>query len=332
MTHIPSSPERPYLGFGLGLRPTHYETILNERPAVDWFEIISENYLVPGGKPLHYLDRIRDRYPLVMHGVSLSIGSHDPLNRDYLRQLKALAGRIEPAWISDHLCWSGAHGVNAHDLLPLPYTEEAIRHVVARVSEVQEFLGRRILLENVSSYVTYKESEMTEWEFLREIAERADCLILLDINNIYVSGINHEFDPRVYIDAIPADRVRQFHLAGHRNLGDYIIDTHDEPVIDPVWKLYAQAVRRFGRVSAMIERDDNIPPLSELLAELDHARKIAANAQRETAASAAHLMIRVSDPTPPLPSRERDGVRGRERLGGVDPRSTLHSVETKSQA
>ena len=281
----PHDSRHSYLGFGLGLRPAHYETILNESPAVDWFEIISENYLVPGGKPLHYLDRIRDRYPLVMHGVSLSIGSNDPLNHDYLRQLKALAERIEPTWISDHLCWGGAHGINAHDLLPLPYTEEAIQHVVARVNTAQDFLGRRILLENVSSYVTYKESEMTEWEFLREIVERADCLILLDINNIYVSGFNHEFDPRVYLDAIPVERVQQFHLAGHRNLGDCIIDTHDEPVIDPVWELYAHAVRRFGRVSAMIERDDNIPPLSELLAELDHARQIAANAQHETAAS-----------------------------------------------
>src|SRR3970040_568230 len=170
--------ERPYLGFGLGLRPTHYETILNEAPAVDWFEIISENYLVPGGKPLHYLDRIRERYPMVMHGVSLSIGSQDPLNREYLKQLRTLTDRIEPEWISDHLCWTGAHGLNAHDLLPLPYTEEALPHVVARVSEVQDCPGRRILLENVSSYLTYPESEMSEWEFLREISGRADCLIL----------------------------------------------------------------------------------------------------------------------------------------------------------
>ena len=277
--------ERPCLGFGLGLRPAHYETILNESPAVDWFEILSENYLIPGGKPLHFLDRIRARYPMVMHGVSLSIGSNDPLNRDYLRQLKALAGRIEPAWISDHLCWTGVGGVNAHDLLPLPYTEEAIKHVVARIGEVQDFLGCRILMENVSSYVTYPESAMSEWDFIREIAERADCLILLDINNIYVSGFNHEFDPNDYLDAVPAKRVWQFHLAGHRNHGDYIVDTHDEPVIDPVWELYARAVRRFGQVSTMIERDDNIPPLAELLAELNQARQIAAGWRRETAAS-----------------------------------------------
>jgi uncharacterized protein len=279
--------ERPYLGFGLGLRPAHYETILNESPAVDWFEIISENYLVPGGKPIHYLERVRARYPLVMHGVSLSVGSLDPLDRKYLRQLKALADRVEPAWISDHLCWTGVGGVNAHDLLPLPYTEEAINHVVARLSEVQDFLGRRILIENVSSYVTYPESEMTEWEFLREIVERADCRILLDINNIYVSSFNHEFDPRTYLEAIPVERVWQFHLAGHRNHVDYIIDTHDEPVIDPVWELYAQAVRRFGRVSTMIERDDNIPPLTELIAELDRARRIAGASARLSTVVAA---------------------------------------------
>lgn len=287
MTRTPHPPERPYLGFGLGLRPAHYETVLNESPAVDWFEIISENYLVPGGKPLHYLDRIRERYPMVMHGVSLSIGAQDPLNHEYLRQLRALAERIEPAWISDHLCWTGAHGLNAHDLLPLPYTEEALKHVAARVGEAQDFLGRRILLENVSSYVSYPESEMSEWEFLREIATRADCLILLDINNIYVSGINHEFNPHEYLNAIPVERVWQFHLAGHRNHGDYIIDTHDEPVIDPVWELYEAAIRRFGRVSTMIERDDNIPPLAELLAELDRARRIAATSPRQTAVTAA---------------------------------------------
>jgi hypothetical protein len=287
MTSTPSLSERPYLGFGLGLRPAHYETILTESPAVDWFEIISENYLVPGGRPLHYLDRIRERYPMVMHGVTLSIGTHDPLNREYLKQLRALAKRIEPRWISDHLCWTGAHGLNAHDLLPLPYTEEALKHVAARVSEVQDFLGRRILLENVSSYVSYPESEMSEWEFLREIAGRADCLILLDINNVFVSSVNHEFNPHTYLNAIPVERVWQFHLAGHRNHGDYIIDTHDEPVIDPVWELYEAAVRRFGRVSTMIERDDNIPPLAELLAELDRARRIAATSQRQTAVTAA---------------------------------------------
>jgi uncharacterized protein (UPF0276 family) len=275
---------RPFLGFGLGLRTDHYQAVLEQRPPVDWFEIISENYMVPGGKPLHYLDRVREHYPMVMHGVSMSIGSIDPLNRDYLTQLKALAERIEPAWISDHLCWTGAHGRNMHDLLPLPYTEEAIAHVAERVSRVQDFLGRRLLLENVSSYVSFSDSQLTEWEFLNEIAERADCLILLDVNNIYVSSFNHGFDSRDYLEGIPVERVYQFHLAGHTNHGDYIIDTHDHPVVDPVWELYADAVRRFGFVSTMIERDDNIPPLGELLEELDQARSIAAPIHKELAA------------------------------------------------
>ena len=264
------------LGFGLGLRASHYEAVLEGNPAVDWFEVLSENYLIPGGKPLFYLDRIRERYPLAMHGVSLSIGSTAPLNLAYLKQLKALAQRIEPAWISDHLCWTGVGDVNVHDLLPLPYTEEAIAHVAARVEIVQDFLGRRVLLENVSSYLTYKQSEMSEWEFLTAIVEKSDCLILLDINNIYVSSVNHGFNPADYIAHIPVDRVQQFHIAGHRNCGDYIIDTHDEVVTSDVWDLYAQALARFGIVSTMIERDDHIPPLEELVQELDYARGIAA--------------------------------------------------------
>lgn len=263
------------LGFGLGLRTAHYETILAEKPPVDWFEVITENYLVPGGKPLYYLDSIRANYPLVMHGVSLSIGGTDPLNLDYLRQVKTLAERIEPAWISDHLCWTGVNGVNLHDLLPLPYTQEAVQHVADRVKTVQDFLRCRILLENVSSYITYAHSEMTEWEFLSAVAERADCLILLDINNIYVSAHNHQFNPLDYLNNVPAKRVQQFHLAGHLNLGNIIIDSHGDTVIDPVWSLYEAALRRFGPVSTMIERDDNIPPFAELLAELEMARQIA---------------------------------------------------------
>jgi uncharacterized protein len=274
----------PYLGFGLGLRTEHYEAILETRPAVDWFEVLSENYLVPGGKPLYYLDRIRAEYPVVMHGVSLSIGG-DRINREYLKKLKELANRVDPKWISDHLCWTGIDGTNLHDLMPLPYTEEAVAHVVSHVNEVQEFLGRRVLLENVSSYVTYNQSAMTEWEFLRAIAERADCYILLDVNNIYVSSFNHAFDPESYLRGVPVDRVHQFHLAGHRNCGNYIVDTHDETVIDPVWDLYAHAVRRFGDVSTMIERDDHIPPLPELLDELNRARRIAAEVQSQVAAA-----------------------------------------------
>jgi uncharacterized protein (UPF0276 family) len=266
------------LGFGLGLRVDHYEAILADNPPVDWFEALTENYLVPGGKPLDYLMRLRERYPMVLHGVSLSIGSTQALDRNYLAQLKALAARVEPHWISDHLCWTGIAGRNMHDLLPLPYTEEAVSNVVERVKTVQDILGRRILLENVSSYVTYRDSQVTEWEFLREIAQRADCLLLLDVNNIYVSSVNHEFDPLDYLNAIPVDRVQQIHLAGHENHGDYLIDTHDQPVPDPVWELYDAAVRRFGSVSTLIERDANIPPLEELCSELDAARQLAERA------------------------------------------------------
>ena len=272
------------LGFGLGLRVDHYESILSEHPAVDWFEALTENYLVPGGKPLDYLTRIRARYPLALHGVSLSIGSTAPLDLEYLRQVKALAARIEPAWVSDHLCWTGVAGRNTHDLLPLPYTEEALDNIVARVRTVQDLLGRRILLENVSSYVAFRDSRLTEWEFLREVAERADCLLLLDVNNIYVSAVNHEFDARTYLEAIPAERVQQIHLAGHENHGSYLVDTHDHPVPDPVWELYQAAIARCGAVSTMIERDDHIPPLAELIAELDQARTLAA---RTLAASGA---------------------------------------------
>jgi uncharacterized protein (UPF0276 family) len=262
-------------GFGLGLRPPHYEAILNEPHAIDWLEVITENYLVPGGQPLSYLDRIRERFPMVMHGVSLSIGSTDPLDVEYLQGVRELAARVQPEWISDHLCWTGVEGKNLHDLLPLPYTEEALKLVAARVGEVQDRLGRQILLENVSSYLTYRDSELSEWQFLSEVAARADCAILLDINNIYVSSVNHRFDPVEYLDAIPAARVRQFHLAGHSNMDGYLIDTHDHPIVAPVWDLYAKAVARFGNVPTMIERDDNIPTLSELVEELAVARTVA---------------------------------------------------------
>ena len=266
--------DRSYLGFGLGLRTKHYHTILDEKPAIDWLEILTENYLVPGGKPLHYLDRIREHYLMVMHGVSLSIGSTDPLDLGYLTKVKQLAERVEARWISDHLCWTGMSGTNLHDLMPLPYTEEALDHVVDRIAQVQNFFGRQILIENPSSYLEYKQSTMTEWDFMKEMAERADCLILLDVNNIYVSSVNHTFDPVEYINAIPTDRVQQIHLAGHLNLDTHIIDTHDQPIIDTVWDLYEITMKRFGLVSTMIERDDNIPPLSDLLEELDKARHI----------------------------------------------------------
>ena len=272
---------RPSLGFGLGLRVEHYEAVLGGSPRVDWFEVLTENYLVPGGKPLDYLTRIRERFPVAMHGVSLSIGSTAPLDFEYLRQLKALAARVQPEWVSDHLCWTGVAGRNTHDLLPLPYTEEALEHVARRVRTVQEVLERRILLENVSSYVSFRDAPLTEWEFLAGIAARADCLILLDVNNIFVSSVNHEFDPLEYLNAIPPERVQQIHLAGHEDHGDYLVDTHDHPVRDAVWELYAAALRRCGPVSTMIERDDHIPPLAELITELDAARELSARVLAE---------------------------------------------------
>jgi uncharacterized protein (UPF0276 family) len=276
VTKLTSAP----LGYGLGARPQHYDALLGEqRGCVSWLEALTENYLVPGGRPLHYLERLRAEYPIVLHGVSLSIGSVDPLDPQYLRDVRALADRVEPAWISDHLCWTGIDGINLHDLMPLPYTEESLRHVVARVGEVQERLGRRFVLENVSSYVAYRQSEMTEWEFLREVAERADCLILLDVNNVYVSSVNHDFDPLAYLRGIPVERVQQFHLAGHRRHGRYLVDTHDHPVCEEVWQLFRAAVERFGPLSTMIERDADIPELEVLLAELERARTIAAPAR-----------------------------------------------------
>lgn len=267
---------KDHLGFGLGLRKEHFHDIIETRPKVDWFEILTENYLVPGGKPLYYLDQIHQDYPMVMHGVSLSIGNSDELDFNYLKQVKQLASRIDAQWISDHLCWTGMGGSNAHDLLPLPYTQESVKHVVNRIKQVQDYLQQPILMENVSSYISYQQSEMTEWEFLSNVAEQADCLILLDINNIFVTAVNHKLDARTYIDAIPKNRVQQFHLAGHTDFGDYIIDTHDHDIRTEVWDLYQYAVNRFGSVTTMIERDDHIPPLSELVAELDTARTIAA--------------------------------------------------------
>ncbi len=263
-----------FLGFGVGLRRDHYVHILENHPELDWFEILSENFMVAGGRPLEVLEGVRERYPIVMHGVSMSIGSTDPIRRDYLRELKALARRVEPAWISDHLCWTGVGGRNLHDLLPLPYTPEVVRHVAARIREVQDFLERPILIENVSSYMAFKDSAMTEWEFLAEIAEQGDCGILLDINNIFVSAFNHRFDARTYVDAIPVERVIQFHLAGHSDHGTYLLDTHDHPVRDEVWDLYAHAVRRFGPVSALIEWDDNIPEFDVLMETANKARAI----------------------------------------------------------
>jgi len=264
-----------FLGFGLGLRAQHYDEILNGHPPIDWFEVISENYMLPGGQPLRILDRIRDRYPVVMHGVSLSIASTAPPDFEYLSGLRDLARRVEPQWISDHLCWTGVHGKNLHDLLPFPYTREALDHVVGRVQLVQEFLGRAIVLENVSTYVQFSNSEMAEWEFLSELSRRSGCWLLFDVNNVYVSAFNHAYDPMTFLEGIPKDRVVQFHMAGHSHMGTHIIDTHDHPVCEDVWELYALALKRFGAVSTIIERDDNIPPLAEILVEVERTREIA---------------------------------------------------------
>lgn len=263
--------------FGLGLRSQHYGEFLAAAQSVDWLEVISDNYLVPGGKPLAMLDALRERYPMVMHGVSLSIGSVAGPDPQYLKQLAALVHRVRPMWVSDHLCWTGVHGRQMHDLLPLPYTDEALRTVARNVRQVQDTLGQRILLENVSSYLDYRCSTMSEWEFVRTLCEEADCLLLLDLNNVHVSAFNHGFDAREFLHAMPASRVRQIHLAGHTDNGDHLIDTHDHPVADPVWALYREALVRFGPVPTMIERDDHIPPLPELLAELNRARAIAAD-------------------------------------------------------
>src|ERR1700683_1835413 len=228
----------PMLGYGVGLRRQHYNHVLETRPKVDWFEVISENFMVAGGRALEVLEGVRANYPIAIHGVSMSIGSADPLDRSYLRQLRDLARRFDPAWISDHLCWTGVDGRNLHDLMPLPYTEEALTAVTARIGQVQDALGRQIGVENVSSYLTFHASEMSEWEFLREVAQRADCAILLDINNIYVSSVNHGFDALAYLEPMPKARVRKFPPAGHSDLGGHLIDTHDQPIIEPVWNLY----------------------------------------------------------------------------------------------
>ena len=267
---------RQDLGHGVGLRSKHYGRWLAETPRADWVEAISENHLAPGGRPNFVLAKVRQDLPVVMHGVSLAIGSVDPIDRKHLGELRALADWIEPAYVSDHLCWGRLRGHYAHDLLPLPYTEEALKHVVSRVAQVQEGLGRQILLENVSSYVEFRDSTMQEWEFLAAVAEQADCGILLDVNNIFVSARNHGFDPLDYVNGVPSKRVCQFHLAGHEDKGKYLLDTHDHAVPDPVWELYRACVRRFGRVPALVEWDDHIPPLEEVLAESEKARAIEA--------------------------------------------------------
>jgi len=258
-------------GLGLGLRPEHYQDFLAGSQPLDWLEILSDNYLVPGGKPLYFLDTIRQDYPVAMHGVALNIGSSDALDWSYLSAIKALAQRVEPHIISDHLCWTGVNQHRMHDLLPLPYTEETIRHVAKRIQDVQDFLGRELVVENLSSYLQ-AQAPLKEWEFVRAVAQEAQCGLLVDVNNIFVSSRNHGFDAMDYLKALPADRIRQIHLAGHTYSGEFCVDTHDQPVCTDVWQLYGQAVKLWGHIPTMIERDDNIPPLQELLDELGQAR------------------------------------------------------------
>jgi len=258
-------------GLGLGLRPEHYQDFLAGPQPLDWLEILSDNYLVPGGKPLYFLDAIRQDYPVAMHGVALNIGSSDALDWSYLSAIKALAQRVEPHIISDHLCWTGVNQHRMHDLLPLPYTEETIRHVAKRIQDVQDFLGRELVVENLSSYLQ-AQAPLKEWEFVRAVAQEAQCGLLVDVNNIFVSSRNHGFDAMDYLKALPADRIRQIHLAGHTYSGEFCVDTHDQPVCTDVWQLYGQAVKLWGHIPTMIERDDNIPPLQELLDELGQAR------------------------------------------------------------
>jgi len=272
----------PDLGLGIGLRTVHFRHILEKWPKVDWFEVLSENFMDTGGRPLRVLDQIAERYPVALHGVSMSIGSTDPLDRGYLRKLKQLAGRTHAHWVSDHLCWTGVAGRNVHDLLPMPYNEEALRHTVTRVREVSEILERPLVLENPSSYVEFKDSTMTEWEFLTRLAVEADCGLLLDVNNVYVSSFNHGFDARAYVDAIPADRVVQYHLAGHSNKGTHIVDTHSDHAIDEVWDLYRRSCLRTGNVATLYEWDEDIPEF-----EVVHAEALKAGAFREQALLAA---------------------------------------------
>lgn len=269
-----STPDLPAPGCGIGLRREHYELVLRDRPSVPWFEVVTENFMGDGGRPRHLLESVRSDYPIGLHGVSLSIGSDEPVNRPYVRRLKELVDRIDPVFVSDHLCWTSLGGHNSHDLLPLPFTAEAVHTAATTIRQVQDVLGRRIMVENISTYLRFSHSDMREWEFVRAVLEEADCDLLLDINNVYVNARNHGFDPRAYIDHLPADRVRQFHLAGHEDHGDFVIDTHDHPVADPVWDLFRFAVRRFGPVATLIERDANIPEFEVIRNEARQAQDI----------------------------------------------------------
>ena len=273
----------PVLGFGLGLRSVHYSEILEHWPDVDWFEIISENYMDSQGRPRYVLDKIAERYPIVMHGVSLSIGSTDELNLEYLRKLKKLANDLPAVWVSDHVCWTGVAGRNTHDLLPIPFNEDTLSHLVRRIKTVQEILERPLILENPSSYLTFAQSTMSEWEFLTRMTDEADCGLLLDVNNVYVNSRNFGFDPYEYLNHIPLNRVIQIHVAGHQKMEDFILDNHGAPVIHPVWDLLAHVVSRTEVPAVIIERDHNIPALAESMREVLHAKEIVRQAKQTAA-------------------------------------------------
>lgn len=263
----------PNLGLGVGLRTVHFGHILNKKPKVDWFEIVTENFLDTEGRPMWVLDQIAGRYPIVVHGVSMSVGSPDPVDRSFLAKVKALAARVRAVWVSDHVCWTGVAGRNLHDLLPMPYSEQALRHMVRKIRQIQDILERPLVLENPSSYVEFTSSSMPEWEFIARMAEDADCGLLLDVNNVYVSSFNHGFDPEAYVRAIPPDRVAYIHLAGHTNFGTHILDTHIGPVIDPVWDLYRLAHQRTGGRSTLLEWDEEIPAFPVVHREVRKAQR-----------------------------------------------------------
>jgi len=267
-------PTNPIVGAGIGLRSRHYREILDSKPAIPWFEVLSENYFGAGGLPIYHLERVREHYPVTLHGVGMSLGSADPLNFDYLNRLKKLAKSIEPTYVSDHLAWISIDGRHVHDLLPLPYTQEALAHFADRVCQVQDYLGRRLLIENPSSYMGFKEVDMTEWEFLQELVKRTDCDLLFDVNNVYVSSKNHDFDPVEYLHALPADRVKEIHLAGYEEQDNYLFDTHGYRVHPPVWELYKATIKHIGPVPTLIEWDNDIPEFEVLVDEANKAQKV----------------------------------------------------------
>ena len=285
----------PDLGFGVGLRSVHYPHILSRHPRVDWFEILSENYMDTGGRPLFVLDKVAEEYPVVLHGVSMSVGSTDPLDWDYLRKLKVLAARVNARWVSDHLCWTGVSGLNVHDLLPMPYTDESLRYTIERVRTISDFLERPVVLENPSTYLEYAASSWTEWDFLATLAEEADCGLLLDVNNVYVSAYNHGFDPKIYIDEIPADRVVQHHLAGHTHKGTHILDTHSDHVIDEVWELYRYAYQHIGGVATLLEWDEAIPSFEVVHAEALKAKNYRSHVQEPISDDCLEVVVAHGD-------------------------------------